>query len=216
MFDEEHLIANETNEFDLKIEINRLRQAIVEIWIDSEPLQEPHAICLWSLAASCYQSGNFEIYTCGCGFAGCAGIEEAVTVSHRGERIEWSLRTPQSKDGFKDEQDWRERSKLLHFSFDRAQYIDEIRSEIFFADFNHSKNIEYGPEGFERKSLSRIAKSLARGLARQSRKSLVKAARTRGTGRADRNARNGLLPRSLARVEPNKPDHAMASNKPLL
>ena len=190
MLHEEYLIANETNEFDLKIEISRLRQASVEIWIDSEPLQEPHDICLWSLAASCCRPGNFEIFTCGCGIAGCAGIEEGVTVAHKGERIEWSLRSPQSKDGFKDEQDWPERSKLLHFSFDRAQCIDEIRPEIYFADFSHSKKIEYGPEGFERKSLSGIAKSLAWGLARQSRKSLVKAAGTSRTGRADRNARN--------------------------
>jgi len=165
MFDEEDLLVNETNEIDLKIEISRLRQAVVEIWIDSEPLREPHDICLWSLAASCCQPGNFEIFTCGCGIAGCAGIEEGVTVAHTGQRIEWSLRSPQSKDGFKDEQEWRERSKLLHFSFDRAQYIREIQQEIVFAEFNHPKNIELGPEWQEPQTFSTLSQMLAEGLA---------------------------------------------------
>ena len=75
------------------------------------------------------------------------------------------LRSPQSKDGFKDEQEWRERSKLLHFSFDRAQYIREIQQEIVYADFNHPKNIELGPEWQEPQTFSTLSQMLAEGLA---------------------------------------------------
>ena len=88
-----------------------------------------------------------------------------MTVTHKGERIEWSLRSPQSKDGFKDEQEWRERSKLLHFSFDRAQYIREIQQEIVYAEFNHPDDIELGPEWQEPQTFATLSQSLADGLA---------------------------------------------------
>lgn len=166
MFKEEDQIANETNEFDLKIRIDRFGQAVLEIWIDSEEMQEPHDICLSSLVASCYSSGEFDIFTCGCGFAGCAGIEEGIRVTHKGGRIQWSLRSPQSTRGFGSEQQWRAKSKLLNFSFDQAQYIQEIQQELAFGEFNYAANVEFGPEWEEPQTFATLSRSLAEGLAR--------------------------------------------------
>ena len=82
-----------------------------------------------------------------------------------GGRIEWSLRSLQSKHGFNAGLEWRDRSKLLNFSFDRAQYSSEIQQETAYAEFNHPNDIEFGPEWQEPQTFATLAQSLADGLA---------------------------------------------------
>ena len=53
----------------------------------------------------------------------------------------------------------------LHSSPDRAQYIREIQQEIVYAEFNHTKNIELGPEWDEPQTFSTLCQMLAEGLA---------------------------------------------------
>ena len=60
-----------------------------EIWIDGELLDEPHRVCVASVLraltkprAKQIASQWEEVFTCGCGTAACANIDEGVGVVH--------------------------------------------------------------------------------------------------------------------------------------
>jgi hypothetical protein len=56
----------------------------LEIWVDGQHIDEPHPIDLLLLVQSLHESGWFEIFTCGCGVGGCAGIVDGIQVTHSG------------------------------------------------------------------------------------------------------------------------------------
>jgi hypothetical protein len=64
-----------------------------ETFIDGV-IVEGYCIDFNEVAKSLCTPGDYEIFTCGCGVAGCAGIFEGVTVRHDGSNILWFLNQP--------------------------------------------------------------------------------------------------------------------------
>jgi hypothetical protein len=105
------------------------------------------------LIKSIYGYGYFEIYTCECGFAGCAGIWEDILVNQDGGTVLWTvpqpLKTPDEGE-----------TEYNHFIFDREQYrqaiqtgLDEAREIIK----KHAGEISIGPDGFAKVDLLRLS-----------------------------------------------------------
>ena len=55
---------------------------------------EGYCIDFNEIARSLASPGVYEIFTCGCGVAGCAGIFEGVRVRHEASHIAWSMTQP--------------------------------------------------------------------------------------------------------------------------
>lgn len=136
------------NRFELKLadrcadEVCEIRGQIsldAQFWVDGELLDEPHCIDLPQLVHSLHVAGWYEIYTCGCGVGGCAGIVEGIHVTHREGWIDWSFRRPQSAGNLLDPalSEWERTAVPVSFTFDRAQmlaaieaFLDAVRAEV--------------------------------------------------------------------------------------
>jgi hypothetical protein len=79
----------------------------IEILVDGEPLREGPAVDLAELARSVDSVGEYLIFTCSCGEAGCAGIRRGVDVFHHGGQVYWALYQPPRTFVF-DEQAYRQ------------------------------------------------------------------------------------------------------------
>lgn len=82
---------------------------------------------LYALCESARLSGTYEVFTCGCGAAGCDGLV-GIEVTHHDEVIDWTVRRPLS---------WHEFKKLNlseysydNFRFEKDQYLGEIRDQL--------------------------------------------------------------------------------------
>ncbi|HCC53467.1 MAG TPA: hypothetical protein DEQ20_00860 [Desulfobulbaceae bacterium] len=114
--------------------------------VDSQRLsdkEEFDMLHLDELVGSIYGYGPFEIYTCGCGTAQCAGIWEDITVDQVGDNVLWNVPNPLIT--------FIEGSTYDHFVFDRQQYrqaihdgLDEAKSMIL----QHGGSCRVGPYGF--------------------------------------------------------------------
>lgn len=51
------------------------------------------SIDLAELARSVDHDGDYQMLTCSCGIAGCAGIKEGIRVRHNAKCVRWSVRT---------------------------------------------------------------------------------------------------------------------------
>lgn len=107
-----------------------------EIWIDGELLDEPHAVSVGDVLRSFAKpgarswAGNWHyVFTCGCGNASCASIDEGIGAVHTNETVDWVFRRPQANRfgsdvlGFKQ---WCETAIWHRFCFDRHQAIREL------------------------------------------------------------------------------------------
>jgi hypothetical protein len=110
-----------------------------EIWVDGELLDEPHFIDLPQLVHSLHVAGWHEIFTCGCGVGGCAGIVEGIHVTHREGLIAWSFRRPQSAGNLLEPalSEWERTAVPVSFTFDKAQmlaaieaFLDAVRAKV--------------------------------------------------------------------------------------
>lgn len=72
------------------------RLLVPEIRINGERVGEGFAIDMSALTASTQRSGEFYIFTCGCGDSGCAGIDDGVIVLYRCDTISWLIPDPLS------------------------------------------------------------------------------------------------------------------------
>ena len=121
------------------------------IQIDGKPFHKKHALDMEELALSCRFSGEFEILTCGCGNAGCAGIDEGIHVTHKDGTIHWKVRNPVSWPGYKD---LPKNIAYTEYLFDKQQYVEAIRSSVEKAKEalryaeEERKIVETGPHGF--------------------------------------------------------------------
>jgi len=98
-----------------------------ELWIDGLKLDEPWPVDLRALERSLEGPGEFFIFTCGCGHAACANIQDGIFVRHEGDHIHWTMRRPVSADGFDGEADWRERSRVVNYFFRKDELPEVIR-----------------------------------------------------------------------------------------
>ena len=119
--------------------------------IDGKPFHKKYALDMEELALSCRFSGEFEILTCGCGYAGCAGIDEGIHVTHQDGTILWKVRNPVSWPGYKD---LPKNITFTEYLFDKQQYVEAIRSSVEevkqslrYREEEH-EIVETGPHGF--------------------------------------------------------------------
>jgi len=89
-----------------------------------------HPLDLTSLVKSCQWSGELDIFTCGCGQPGCAGIFQGIEVGHSHKEITWKCPNPLSVS--EDTPDLWEHgvTTFEHFAFEPEQYINAIDSGI--------------------------------------------------------------------------------------
>jgi hypothetical protein len=120
-----------------KPSINGFFEFGAEVWVDGARIEGKHSVDIFSLLRSVheplkrYQS---NIFTCGCGVAGCAGIIDGVVVTHQGRFVFWNFRTPLNGGwGRHSEADWVRDSKPMRLRFLRSQLIRECKSLLAFA-----------------------------------------------------------------------------------
>lgn len=103
-----------------------------EIWVDGQHLDEPHPIDLPLLVQSLHVPGFYEIFTCNCGAAGCAGIVEGIEVTHDADLVHWSLRRPQSVStlNLPSFSAWEKTAKQVTLTFDRAQMVHAVQAYL--------------------------------------------------------------------------------------
>ena len=111
----------------------------LEIWVDGQHIDEPHPIDLLLLVQSLHESGWFEIFTCGCGVGGCAGIVDGIQVTHNTGLVQWSFRRPQSAANLLGPalSEWEKTAVPVVLTFEWTQmvnaiqdYLDAIRSLV--------------------------------------------------------------------------------------
>lgn len=101
-----------------------------EIWIDGHHLNEPHFIDLPALIQNLYEEGWHDIFTCGCGVSGCAGIPEGIHVIHSGELIHWEFRRPLGAGNLLEPalSEWEKTARPVQYTFSRTQMLGAIRT----------------------------------------------------------------------------------------
>ncbi len=158
--------------FELRLQQNRVPESknslhpnpaevhiYAEIWIDELLLDEPHTVCVMSVLTAFARANPkgwnhawHEVFTCGCGTAGCANIYEGVGVSHTDEHVDWVFRRPQANRygsdpiGYKT---WCETALWYQFRFDRhlatrelIRFLDEAWLVLKASDIKVSNEAE--------------------------------------------------------------------------
>lgn len=128
------------------------------VWINGENLAPENPIDLRQLAKSCQMSGEFFIVTCGCGEAGCAGIDDGVRVTHFDDRLVWEVPVPLSYRGMTDAEAERHGNNRVYqrFNFDPNLYLATMQAGLREAKcllFGEQQPVECSPDGFGPKDL---------------------------------------------------------------
>jgi hypothetical protein len=133
-----------------------------EIWIDGQHLDEPYPVCLMELTRSLFYPGEFTIFTCGCGYAGCASIFDGIFVRHEPEVIRWRFRRPVSSREFCTDDDeegydgWIQKATWSEYVFDRNQMLTQIADALHDIRSRTDSEDYYSPDGFERSHLDAL------------------------------------------------------------
>lgn len=150
------------DEFDLRIELlgpyqeyaNELATYLITqaVYINGENLAPDNPIDLAHLCKSCQLNGEFFIVTCGCGDAGCAGIDDGIRVSHFDGRIVWEVPTPLSYRGMTEEEvdEATKNRKYRKFNFQPGAYFSAVQEGLREAKamlFGERQPVECSPYG---------------------------------------------------------------------
>lgn len=140
---------------ELTPQVYLITQAVL---INGENLAPENPIDLRQLAKSCQLPGEFYIVTCGCGEAGCAGIEDGIRVSHFPNRISWEVPEPISVSDLTEEECEQHRIKhsIRRYTFDPASYLAAVQTGLREARcmlFGEQQPVECSPYGFDRDDL---------------------------------------------------------------
>lgn len=100
--------------------------------VNGDWLHPEFSIDLRALAKSCQCAGFFDIFTCGCGIAGCAGIFEGIKIEHLPEAVVWNFLEPISGSGYfhLSDVEWNAMRAPVQFTFDPDQYQQSIADGI--------------------------------------------------------------------------------------
>lgn len=138
----------------------KIYSATARIHINNEAVPTKHPVDFSQLVKSLKSPGNHYIFTCGCGSAECAGIENGVEVEHDQNVITWRFRLPQSTDGFGSHEE-RLAVSVLHIAvFEKDQIVAEVVRALEVMKNTHDKDTEYSPEGFDRKTIFKLINRL--------------------------------------------------------
>jgi hypothetical protein len=105
----------------------------VSIRINTEPVGEGVTIDLHSLLLSLKSSGEYDIFTCGCGEPGCASVWNNCIVLHGHDSVSWLVPHPIVKAQASDESREDDDPRVLSFKeywFDQHVYRSEIISAL--------------------------------------------------------------------------------------
>jgi hypothetical protein len=158
------------DDFDLRIELsgpfeNEGDAAYVitqSIYINGENLAPNNPIDLEQLAKSCQLSGAHSIVTCGCGNAGCAGIEDGIRVTQLDDRIVWEVPTPLSYYDLPDEERddaYRGKRTYRKFAFRPDAYLATVQGGLRKARallFGELQPVECSPYGMTPEHLLKL------------------------------------------------------------
>ena len=72
-----------------------------EIQVDGKRCGQNHCIDYYELVRSLSADGEFFIFTCGCGSAGCSGINEGIQIHHADGKVVWQVTEPKPKQCFR-------------------------------------------------------------------------------------------------------------------
>ena len=72
-----------------------------EIQVDGERCGRNYCIDYKELVRSLTADGDYYIFTCGCGEAGCAGISEGIHIHHAAGVVEWHVVEPTPEQRFR-------------------------------------------------------------------------------------------------------------------
>lgn len=104
----------------------------IELTVDGKPIQEFAEVCVdpCALVASTLCDGEYCIGGCTCGEPACAGVWEGVHVSHKDDRIHWSVPVPYARSGDDEQPD----EPPLNYEFSANQYRGEVAKVIAFLE----------------------------------------------------------------------------------
>lgn len=136
---------------ELTPQVYLITQAVL---INGENLAPENPIDLRQLAKSCQLSGEFYIVTCGCGDAGCAGIEDGIRVSHFPDRINWEVPEPISVGNLTEKEYEQHLIKrtVRQYTFEPASYLAAVQTglrEARYMLFGEQQPVECSPYGFD-------------------------------------------------------------------
>lgn len=136
---------------ELVPQIFLITQAIL---INGKNVSTKNPVDLRQLVKSCQLSGEFYIFTCGCGNAGCAGIEDGIRVNHLMESITWEVPDPIVAKLLTDEDAGQQTiaTKFLKYSFEPGAYLAAVENGLREAKrllFGRKQPVECSPYGFD-------------------------------------------------------------------
>lgn len=155
------------DQFDLRFDLINTHEGKLlkqSIWINYQNISPSYSIALKELVKSCQLSGEFEIVTCECGIAGCAGIYKGITVTHETDKVSWKVPSPLSiheviKYEGRTDESLHESLKYDTYVFEPNSYIKNI--EIALEDakkiaVENAMHIKCVPFGFELSDLIKL------------------------------------------------------------
>lgn len=132
------------------------------IYINGENLAPNNPIDLERLAKSCQLSGAHSIVTCGCGSAGCAGIEDGIRITQLDDRIVWEVPMPLSYYDLPDEERddaYRGKRTYRKFAFRPDAYLAAVQDGLRKARallFGELQPVECSPYGMTPEHLLKL------------------------------------------------------------
>ena len=110
-----------------------------QVWVDGKRMECGHLVDVIQFARSAKASGKYEIFTCDCGVAQCAGIYEGISVEISDSEIRWSFLSPISIYGVAGESRCNITQSSVCLSFVKRDYVEAIRK--FCTDLNRVKKL---------------------------------------------------------------------------
>jgi hypothetical protein len=126
----------------------------VRMFAGDQELNEKYAIDWINLTKSALLPGGYFILTCGCGDPGCAGIDEPVSVFHKGSVIGWNVIDPKPE-------------RLLRFDKDqyRIAILKLLKEASLVVPYSEdSMTYRFGHYGFTSKNLDWCIRTLETGI----------------------------------------------------
>lgn len=132
------------------------------IVIDEVDIEPEHAVDLEALGRSLFEPGEHNVFTCGCGDAGCAYIYEGIHVIHEPGLIRWQMRRPVSFKGYAGEdfdaefENWKLGAPYREYVFNREQMVRAYEGGMDWLRNETPPETNYSPYGFDRPDVERI------------------------------------------------------------